>query len=251
MIVLCYGAGTNTSAMLIGLKNKGIRPDLIIFADTGAERPHTYAHIEIMQKWLKAIDFPPITTVKKTDKNGDILTLEDDLLKLKALPSVAYGFKTCSQKYKTQPIDKFLNNHPDVINIWKRGEKITKLIGFDADESHRVADYSDKKYNVQFPLVEWGWGRDECISEIKKSGLPLPSKSSCFFCPNMRPHEIMELNALYPDLAERALKIEDNASLTTIKGLGRRYSWRSLLEQITMFDDLYETAMPCGCYDGD
>lgn len=251
MIVLCYGAGTNTSAMLVGLKNKGIRPDLIIFSDTGAERPHTYAHIEFMQKWLTSVGFPQIIIVKKTDKNGNILTLEDDLLKLKALPSVAYGFKTCSQKYKTQPIDKFLNNHFDAISVWNRGEKITKLIGFDADESHRIADYSDKKYNVQFPLVEWGWGRDECIGEIKKSGLPLPSKSSCFFCPNMRPHEIMELNALYPDLAERALKIEDNAQLTTIKGLGRRYSWRSLLGQITMFDDLYESAMPCGCYDGD
>ena len=68
MIVLCYGAGTNTSAMLVGLKNKGIRPDLIIFSDTGAERPHTYAHIEIMQEFLRMIEFPKITIVKKVDK---------------------------------------------------------------------------------------------------------------------------------------------------------------------------------------
>ena len=73
--------------------------------------------------------------------------------------------------------------------------------------------------------------RDECIYEIRKENLPLPLKSSCFFCPNMRPHEIMELNALYPHLAERALKIESNAELTTIKGLGRRFAWSDLLHK--------------------
>lgn len=251
MKVLCYGAGTNTSAMLVGLKNKGIKPDLIIFSDTGAERPHTYAHIEFMQKWLASVGFPEITVVKKVDKNGDVYTLEQDLIDHKCLPSVAYGFKTCSQKYKTQPVDKFLNNHPDAIAAWKRGERITKFIGFDADESHRAKDYDDSKYKVEYPLIEWGWGRNECIDEIRKENLPLPSKSSCFFCPNMRPHEIMQLNALYPHLAERALKMEANAELTTIKGLGRRFAWADLLRQTSMFNDMYESSMPCGCYDGD
>ena len=158
MIVLCYGGGTNTTAMIVGLAARNITPDLILFADTGAERPHTYLHINIMQEFLRMIDFPKITIVKKVDKNGDVLTLEDNLLKQKALPSVAYGFKTCSQKYKTQPVDKFLNNHPDAIAAWKRGEKITKLIGFDADEAHRTNNYDDAKYKVEFPLIEWGWG---------------------------------------------------------------------------------------------
>jgi hypothetical protein len=251
MKVLCYGGGTNTTAMIVGLAARNIRPDLIIMADTGAERPHTYAHIEIMQTYLKKIGYPQITIVKKVDKNGDIYTLEQDLLDHKCLPSVAYGFKTCSQKYKTQPVDKFLNNHPDAIAAWKRGEKITKLIGFDADEPHRVKDYDDKKYEVKYPLIEWDWGRNECIDAIKSAGLPLPKKSSCFFCPNMRPHEIMELNALYPHLAERALKMEANAELTTIKGLGRRFAWSDLLRQTSMFNDMYESSMPCGCYDGD
>jgi len=251
MIVLCYGAGTNTSAVIVGLVAHGIKPDLIVFADTGAERPHTYAHIDFMQSYLKKIGYPQITIVKKVDKNGDVYTLEQDLLDHKCLPSVAYGFKTCSQKYKTQPVDKFLNNHPDAIAAWKRGEKITKLIGFDANESHRAKDYDDKKYEVKYPLIEWDWGRDECIEAIKSAGLPLPKKSSCFFCPNMRKHEIMELSAVNPHLAERALKIESNAELTTIKGLGRRFAWSDLLRQTPMFNDMYESSMPCGCYDGD
>ena len=50
------------------------------------------------------------------------------MIKNKALPSVAYGFKTCSQKYKTQPVDKFLNNHPDAIAAWKRGERVVDTL---------------------------------------------------------------------------------------------------------------------------
>ncbi len=61
MLVLCYGAGTNTTAMIVGLAARNITPDLIVMADTGAERPHTYAHIELMQEFLRMIDFPKIT----------------------------------------------------------------------------------------------------------------------------------------------------------------------------------------------
>ena len=50
---------------------------------------------------------------------------------------------------------------------------------------------------------------------------------------------------------KRALKIESNAELTTIKGLGRRFAWSDLLRQTSMFNDMYEPSMPCGCYDGD
>ena len=49
MKVLYYGGGTNTTAMIVGLAARNIRPDLIIMADTGAERPHTYAHINFMK----------------------------------------------------------------------------------------------------------------------------------------------------------------------------------------------------------
>ena len=148
-------------------------------------------------------------------------------------------FEAVQNMGQTQ-VDAELANNPDA-----------GFIGFDADESHRAKDYDDAKFKVEYPLIEWGWGRDECIDEIRKENLPLPSKSSCFFCPNMRPHEIMELNALYPHLAERALKIESNAELTTIKGLGRRFAWSDLLRQTSMFNDMYESSMPCGCYDGD
>ena len=80
-------------------------------------------------------------------------------------------------------------------------------------------------------------------------------KSACFFCPSSKAQEVKELAVQYPHLAQRAIAMEANADLTTIKGLGRDYSWTDLLKfndaQTKLFDDDYSTAqVPCGCYDG-
>ena len=35
--IVSYGGGTNSTAMLVGLWERGERPDAIVFADTGGE----------------------------------------------------------------------------------------------------------------------------------------------------------------------------------------------------------------------
>jgi len=250
MIAVSYGGGTNSKAMLIGMYERGIEPDVIVFADTGGERPHTYRDIEEMQKWLESKGWTQIITVKKVDKNGDVLTLENNCLAKKMLPSIAYGYKTCSQKYKISPQEKFMNNYEPAKIHWGAGRKITKYIGFDADEPQRAEkDYSCNKYVYKHPLIEWGWGREECKKAIARAGLTQPKKSSCFFCPNSKETEIREMAAVYPHLMERALAMESNAELTHIKGLGRRYAWSDVIATDEMFAYPAQE-MPCGCYDG-
>lgn len=250
--LVSYGGGTNSTAMLIECAKRKIQVDVILFADTGGERPHTYAYIKTFNEWLKKNNMPEIIIVKYKNRSGEILTLEQDCLKRKALPSLAYGFKTCSQRFKGAPQDKFMNNYEPAKKYWKTGKKITKLIGFDIDESHRIKDYEDKKYTVKYPLVEWNMGREECIETINKSGLCQTGKSACFFCPATKQTEIRQLKAVYPDLAERALKIEENSDLEKIEGLGRNFSWKEILLNEDMFEKDFLTSpeLVCGCYDG-
>ncbi len=242
MIVVSCGMGTNTIAMLVGMQEKGIRPDLLLFADTGGEKPHTYQMVMVMNDWLEKHQFPLIETVKV-----EATTLEGDCLKRKALPAIAYGFKTCSQRFKLQPQRKFINNHPKAKEAWEAGEKVTMAIGFDYGEPQRARE-SDQphKFDNWYPLIEWEWTRNECVAAIERAGLPQPGKSACFFCPNMRPEEIRELNAQYPDLARRAVEMERNADLTTIKGLGRRFAWENVIATDDLFD-YPEIQMPCEC----
>lgn len=249
MIVVAFGGGTNSTAMLIGMLERGIRPDFITFADTGGEKPHTYKHIEDMQKWLKSVGFPEIVIVKKVTRAGDLLTLEDDCLQKKMLPSLAYGFKSCSQKYKIAPQDKYFNNLPAARKVWKDGGKLTKYIGYDAGETRRASIIESKKYDYRYPLIEWEWEREDCVDAITRAGLPQPGKSACFFCPASTLAEIRETAALYPELMGRAIKIERNAELTSVKGLGRRFSWEDVIATSDMFAESF-IDMACGCYDG-
>jgi len=250
MIIVSYGGGTNSTAMLIECVKRGIEVDLILFADTGGQRPETYCYVEMFSKWLVDNGMPEIIAVKKVTRAQEILTLEDNCLQQKMLPSIAYGFKSCSHKYKIQPQDKYCNNNEKCKEGWKDG-KLTKFIGYDADEEHRAKIPEDDKYKYQYPLVEWDMGRDECIETIKEAGLELPGKSACFFCPSSKPHEMRALQLQHPDLAARALKMEANAELTSIKGLGRNWAWRDLLATEDMFDDEYHSIeIACGCFDG-
>jgi hypothetical protein len=251
--VVSYGGGTNSSALLIGMVTRGEPPPYaILFADTGGEHPSTYAYLRIFSDWLEGQGYPRITVVWKVTKEGHRLTLEENCLQKRMLPSEAYGYKSCSQKYKIQSQDKWCNNDPVLRGEWTAGRTVTKLIGFDADEPQRARSYDDAKYTYRYPLIEWTWGREECVQAIAVAGLPQPGKSSCFFCPNMKPREVRELQRNDPELFARALAMEANAELTSIKGLGMDWSWRQLANQTLLFPEAHdrERTMPCGCYDG-
>jgi hypothetical protein len=253
MIVVAYGAGVNSLAMLIGMYERSIKPDLILFADTGAEKPHTYDHILAVQQWLLSIRWPQIQIVKKIDKNGQVLTIEQHCIKHNSLPSIAYGFKSCSLKFKVAPQDKFMNSNEAAKKVWAGGGKVVKFIGYDFNESRRVErsielSKTEKKYKYEHPLFDWGWDRDNCIDAIKRKGLPVVGKSACYFCPSSKINEIRQLKEQYPELAIRALEIEKQANLTTVKGLGRRFAWSDVLDQGDMFNGFdRDWDLPCEC----
>lgn len=241
-LVVAYGGGVNSTAMLVEMHRRGIKPDLILFADTGGERPETYAAVKAVSAWCVAHGMPEIVTVKSSGK-----TLEQDCLDRSALPSIAYGFKTCSQRWKLQPQTKYLN-------AWKRkGEKYTKAVGFDAGEERRVRESTDMNCTNWYPLIEWNLWREHCEAICVQEGLP-SAKSSCFYCPSMRKHEVLTLAKEHPDLLARAIAMEENAELKTVQGLGRHWSWKNLVNndaaQCRLFSDAGTPEIACGCYDG-
>lgn len=274
MNIVSFGGGTNSTAMIIGMYLHKIPIDLILFADTGGEQPHTYAFIEIFNNWLVEHGLPKIISVEYHDKEGNRLTLEQECLNSGTLPSIAYGFKRCSLKHKIGTQEKFCNNYQPCKDVWASGQRVHKFIGYDAGETRRIqhaapADEANKKYENHYPLYVWGWTREECVRVIERAGLPRPGKSSCFFCPSMKKKEIQALWENYPELFRRAVEIEHGAAATnvTVKGLGRNWSWESYYNefiakkeledaQIT-FDELFPDSpggclcgAPCGCCDG-
>lgn len=254
LLVVAYGGGLNSSALLVGLHERGLRPDRICFADTGGEKPDTYAFLWHFQRWLETVGFPALTVVVNA---GQHRTLEMNCLATKTLPSKAYGWSSCSDRYKLEPQRKWLHHDPEVQAAWGRGERVRKAIGIDAGESHRAKppDF-EQKFTLWYPLIEWGWDRDDCAAALTRQHLPIPPKSACFFCPSSRKSEVLALARTHPDLFDRAVAIEAAGltTATTVKGLGRHWAWADLVHadraQFVLFPETTEE-LPCGCFDGD
>ncbi len=230
--ILGYGGGVNTWALLLEATKRGIIFDYIFFADTGGERQATYEHMKYVNEWCTRNGQPQIIVVEKRDHQKQRLTLYDESIISAGLPSAVYGYRNCSQKHKKGPQDVYCNNDKVIQSCWANGFKVNKYLGFDADEDHRTGtDYSDEKYNYVYPLVDWNWGRFECVKSILDAGEPLPPKSSCTYCPSMKPWEIIELYLTERESFYLAVEMERNAApnLIKIKGLGRHWSWWEII----------------------
>jgi len=251
--LVAYGGGVNSTAMVVELVRRGEMPTAVLFSDTGGEKPATYEYMALFNDWLKRNAAQELIVLKK---GGRQETLEENLLRAKSLPSLAYGFHRCAQEFKIQPMDKWRNNFPPARELFARGEKIEKCIGYDAGEAHRAKranEQNDPKEIRRYPLIEWDMGRSECIAAITAAGLPPPPKSSCFFCPASKPSEVLKLAADHPDLFARAVAIERNAETHSVAGLGRNFSWESLVRadaaQLKLFN--HAPAIACACLDED
>lgn len=237
LLVPAYGVGRDSTAMIIEMKNRDIRPDLILFADPGSEKPESYKYLSIMNEWLRSVGFPEITVVRKASPRTGDTSLEMESLRKGLLPSIAYGGHSCSDKWKAAPQEKCLNNWPPARLSWRRKKKVVRAIGYEAAECGRIKKAvtylkkrPDKKFDYWYPLQEWNMSLPECVATIEKEGLPIPMKSSCTFCPSSKLHEIEWLAENHPDLFLRALVIEETASINnrSVKGLGRSFAWRDL-----------------------
>jgi hypothetical protein len=266
--VASFGGGVNSTAMLLGMYERGEKVDLVLFADTGGEKPETYRHKDEFSAWLLAHGMPEIIEVRRMvnvpaeqqSHLTDYITLEQECLDKKTLPSIVTGIRSCSDQFKIRPQDRYLRVWQPAIQAWERGEKVTKLIGFDAGEPHRVKDFTSTKYQNRYPLIEWDWAREQCLETIRRHGLEAPPKSSCFFCPEMQEWEIVQLAQDSPELFERAVAMErNNTALTQIKGLARTHTWESVaqfhgdqlrLDGSTLLPPRAES-LPCICYDGE
>lgn len=260
-IVCNYGAGTNSTALLIEAARRGIRVDLVVFSDTGSERPETYEYLDIMDRWLATNGQPMIDRVRWIRKKGPLagrfVPLHEWCEMFKSLPSKAFGLPGCTVKWKQQPADQFIDNHPKVKAARKAGRTVERWIGYDAEEPDRIsrmmsARRDDTQWRWRAPLDEWDMGRAECVETIARSGMCSPGKSSCWLCPSMKQHEIDALAEDHPSLLDRALSIEASAKIDRqkVRGLGRSLNWAEYLKQPKMFRNVRAPDLACGCFDG-
>jgi hypothetical protein len=218
-VLAAWGAGVDSTAMLIEMVENGERVDHVLFADTGSEKPETYLFIPIFVTWLRTRGVPvSIVRYKPTKKLKHFpgySSLDENCITNTTLPSISFGMKGCSQKWKIEPQNKWTRNWEPARKAWAAGKKVVKLIGYDCSAkdirryAHReTGDAQDKLYSYRYPLREWGWDRDSCAERILQAGLPVPPKSACYMCLSTQP---AELHDMQPHLLRRIVLIEAQA----------------------------------------
>jgi 3'-phosphoadenosine 5'-phosphosulfate sulfotransferase (PAPS reductase)/FAD synthetase len=240
-LIVAYGMGVDSTAMLVGLHQRGERPDLITFADTGDEKAETYAYLPTINAWLDSVGFPRVTVVKNARPVSGDKSLSDSCMRLGVLPALAYGQHQCSLVWKRDPQQKFVKGWAPAIAAWAAGQTVTQCIGYDAGprdscRSYKAEGKASPGYTNRFPLIEWGWDREECVRQIAAAGLPVPVKSACFHCPASKQHEIVWLKRNAPEQFAKAIQMEALAmpkilarkaegKKVSTKGLGRTFAW--------------------------
>lgn len=216
---LSFGAGVQTTAMLIMIANNSIEADAVIFADTGAEHPETYAFIEKYDKPLCEEIGIPFLTVRMHRRVTNVETrqqeyadsLRDIIVKRRRVPSV--NMRWCTEYSKITPIRLALRGMQHEGGFSKPA---VGLIGISIDEKHRAlhkdGTWKQPHYSEainQYPLVEMGISRSDCIRIIKEFGWPIPVKSGCYFCPFQGPRDWAILYRDHPDLFWDSVSLEE------------------------------------------
>src|SRR5437867_7821011 len=87
--ILSYGAGVNSTALLLFVIENKFPLDYVVFADTGDEMPETYAYIKKIKKYLKRRNIP-FKQVRV--RNND--SLSDRCLRRRVIPSQMWRWCT-------------------------------------------------------------------------------------------------------------------------------------------------------------
>ena len=205
--VIMAGMGDDTVMMIAELFKLGLEPDEIVFCDTGSEFQHTYKFIEYLKNWCLITNWSKVTVLQKKDKDGNPLSLIDNVEREQTLPAAAFGSKSCSLRFKVETADLYFNNNPKCWDAWGVDGKgklldshtgtILRMIGINDDEHRRTLGWKpEHKWCQVYPLVDLGIGERE--SDVESVGLYYPGKSSCICCPHMNGKELYELKTVYP-----------------------------------------------------
>jgi hypothetical protein len=127
-------------------------------------------------------------------------------------------------------------------------------LGISLDEYQRMrTDSNDPFQTLEYPLIDLRLTRQDCILIIERAGLPVPPKSSCWFCPFHRIPTWQTLKRNKPELFQKAVQLEKTLSdrSDVVLGRGKVFLTRKMIpldqaigDQLDMFqesDDMCES----------
>lgn len=225
---VAFGSGVQSMALLVLAAQDLIPHRLFIFANVGddSEHPATLAYLHEHAMPYAVANGIELVVVQKTWKRGDragsVETLRSRLDRGRTAIPVRRSAggppmsRSCTADFKTRPIAAELKRRGATVD-----NPASVALGISTDEIERAKPGIDPMEPTQvrtYPLLDLGLRRVDCMRIIADSGLPVPPKSSCFFCPFHSDEAWRLLRAETPDLFTEAEKIEAHLSTSSSDG---------------------------------
>lgn len=224
--VVSYGGGVQSTALLVLAAERRIDFPVFVMANVGddSEHPATLAYVRDVAAPYAEAHGIELHLVDRRTRAGEVETLYGRLIKegSRSLPipvrmsNGAPGTRSCTADFKIRVLAKWAKAHGATAD-----NPATVAIGISADEASRANNrrHTSPHEQVVYPLLgvdtdlPTGWARPlartDCAETIRAAGLPVPPKSSCYFCPFHRPSVWADMRTEEPEVFERAAQLED------------------------------------------
>jgi hypothetical protein len=186
---LSYGGGVQSTAMLVLAAQGEIPHRLALFSNVGddSEHPATLAYFhQVAMPYAEAngIELVELRKYRRTGESESLLQrlMRDDSsvgIPVRMSNSGAPGNRNCTLDFKIRVIAKELKRRGAT-----KDDPADMALGISLDEYQRMRTESGIPHErLTYPLIDLRMSRQDCINLIESAGLPVPPKSSCWFCP--------------------------------------------------------------------
>jgi hypothetical protein len=244
-----FGGGVQSHAVLaLQAMGQLLEPyDVFLFSNVGhdSENPDTLAYLnEYTIPFCEEFGIPFVELRRNIRGRGETTLVEEIFYQQRSIIIPAYfgqggfGNRNCTTDFKVRVIDRYIRDAGYTHGIvglgistdeftrarstnWHHYEgqdyeadpDLPQQTTFEGMEAEPEAEKSRRNIGFwkqrEYPLLNMRVDRAACTGIIQQAGLPVPPKSSCFFCPFTRPQEWITLKEQHPALFEKAVEIED------------------------------------------
>jgi hypothetical protein len=209
-----YGGGVQSTAVLVLAAQGKVQYDQFLFSNVGddSEFPGTLTYFrEIAMPYAKEHGIELIELEKKR-RDGSSETLMENLIRNTRSVGIPVrmsngspSHRNCTTRFKINVIGK----HTKKMGASKTQPAILGL-GISTDEIQRVRTDNVFKWQLnEYPLIDLNLGRNDCTRLIEEAGLPIPPKSSCWFCPFRDKKSWADMKKDDPALFQKAVDLEE------------------------------------------
>jgi hypothetical protein len=207
-----FGGGVQSMAALVLAAEGRIDYRTFLFANVGddSEYPATMVYLREVAMPFAAKHGLDLIELHKTRRDGTRETLWGKLHRTERsidipmrLQSGAPGNRSCTADFKIRVVSKWMRAHGAT-----KTNPGTVGIGISVDEIQRMKPSQLSHLRNAHPLIDLELNREDCKAVIRDAGLPVPPKSSCFFCPFHTRKEWTRIYDEHPDLFQKSVSLE-------------------------------------------